>query len=165
MLNLRYIVLLFLLVGGITSRSWATFPGAKSDWHGFERFDFELDGVACRVVTPKSVATGNPWIWRARFWGHEPQTELALLEKGFHVAYCDVADLWGNAEAIRRWDRFYEYLTDEHGLSRRPGAAGDESRWINRLPLGHPTSASSFLHLWRRSCDGYPTVCSERNGR
>ncbi|HRX78328.1 MAG TPA: prolyl oligopeptidase family serine peptidase [Pirellulaceae bacterium] len=124
MLNLRYIVLLFLLVGGITSRSWATFPGAKSDWHGFERFDFELDGVACRVVTPKSVATGNPWIWRARFWGHEPQTELALLEKGFHVAYCDVADLWGNAEAIRRWDRFYEYLTDEHGLSRRPALLG-----------------------------------------
>ena len=33
-------------------------------------------------------------MWRARFWGHEPQTDIDLLEKGFHIVYCDVADLY-----------------------------------------------------------------------
>jgi len=78
------------------------FPGSASQFHGFDRYDFKLDNVACRVVAPKQVANGRPWIWRARFWGHEPQTDVALLKRGFHVAYCDVADLWGNTEAIRR---------------------------------------------------------------
>ena len=100
------------------------FPGKQSKWHGFDQNDFRLDNFDCRVVAPKQVAVGRPWIWRARFWAHEPQTDIALLEQGFHVVYCDVADLWGNAEAIRRWDRFYEYLTNEHAFSRRPALEG-----------------------------------------
>jgi alkaline phosphatase D len=99
-------------------------PGSQSQWRGFDQYDFKLDDFACRVVAPKEVAPGRPWIWRARFWGHEPQTDVALLKEGFHVAYCDVAGLWGNAEAIRRWDRFYAYVTSEHGFSRRPALEG-----------------------------------------
>ena len=58
------------------------FPGKKSTWHDYGRFDFKLGDINCRVVTPDKVAHGKPWIWRARFWGHEPQTDLALLAKG-----------------------------------------------------------------------------------
>ncbi|MCH2126059.1 MAG: alkaline phosphatase D family protein [Pirellulaceae bacterium] len=100
------------------------FPGTKSNFHGFDQYEFEIDGMNCRVVTPQRAVTGNPWIWRARFWGHEPQTEIGLLERGFHVSYCDVANLWGNAEALRRWDKFYAYLTLEHRLSPRPALEG-----------------------------------------
>ena len=35
------------------------------------------------------VADGKPWVWRARFFGHEPQFDIAML-KGYHVVYCDV---------------------------------------------------------------------------
>ncbi|MBN80307.1 MAG: hypothetical protein CMJ70_09215 [Planctomycetaceae bacterium] len=109
-----------------TSTSWgAGFPGTRSEWHGYQQYDFEVvGGVACRVVTPRHVAEGRPWIWRARFWGHEPQTELALLAEGFHVAYCDVAGLWGNGEAVWRWSQLYEYLTAEHAFSPRPALLG-----------------------------------------
>lgn len=100
------------------------FSGARSDWHGFAQFDFTVDGIKCRIVEPKQAATGRPWIWRARFWGHEPQTDIALLKKGFHVAYCDVADLWGNHEAVRRWEVFYKHLTEQHDFSRRPALEG-----------------------------------------
>ncbi len=100
------------------------FPGKQTEWHGFDQHDFKLDDFDCRVVVPKQVAEGRPWIWRARFWGHEPQTDIALLKQGFHVVYCDVAGLWGNAQAIRRWDRFYKYLTSEYGFSRRPALEG-----------------------------------------
>ena len=46
-------------------------------------------------MVPKTAVEGRPWIWRARFFGHEPQADLALLEKGFHLTYCDVANLFG----------------------------------------------------------------------
>ena len=106
--------------------SWAAgFPGTASEWHGYQQHDFEVvGGVACRVVSPRDVAEGRPWIWRARFWGHEPQTELALLSAGFHVVYCDVAGLWGNGEAVWRWSQCYQYLTDQHGFSPRPALLG-----------------------------------------
>lgn len=95
------------------------FPGSPSAWHGFERWDFPLEGRACIVVAPKSAAPGRPWIWRARFFGHEPQADIALLGRGFHLAYIDVANLYGNAEAVAVWDRFHAFLTGEHGLSDR----------------------------------------------
>ena len=83
---------------------WA---GTQTDFHSFDQYDFEVDGLDCKIVVPKEIAEGRPWIWRARFFGHEPQTEIALLKKGFHVAYVDVADLFGSPKAVDRWDRFY----------------------------------------------------------
>ena len=120
------------------------FPGPMSQYHGFDQNDFELKGIGCRVVAPKQAAPGLPWIWRARFWGYEPQTEIALLERGFHVAYCDVADLWGNKEAIRRWDDFYQYLTSKHGFSRRPALEGmSRGGWIiYHWAIQHPDQVS-----------------------
>ncbi len=96
--------------------SW---PGEESKWHGFARHDFELDGRRCIVVEPREVAPDRPWIWRARFFGHEPQTDVALLERGFHLAYIDVAGMFGNETACAHWDTFHEYLTGEHGLAPR----------------------------------------------
>jgi alkaline phosphatase D len=144
MLDIRSILLPVILASGIVSLSSAALPGTKSEFHDFNQFDFKLDDVDCRVVVPKQVAQGRPWIWRARFWGHEPQTEVALLEKGFHVAYCDVADLWGNAEAMRRWDRFYEYMTSEQGFSRRPALEGMSRGGliIYRWAIEHPEQVS-----------------------
>ena len=72
------------------------FPGEKSEWEGFVRYDFQMQGRLCIVVLPNEVAEGRPWIWRARFFGHEPQADVALLKKGFHVAFIDGAGLKGN---------------------------------------------------------------------
>jgi pimeloyl-ACP methyl ester carboxylesterase len=93
------------------------FSGAKSEWNGFERFDFEVDSRQCIVVTPKETAEGKPWIWRARFFGHEPQADIALLNHGFHLVYCDVANLFGSPSAVAHWNAFYGYLTKEHGFA------------------------------------------------
>jgi lysophospholipase L1-like esterase/pimeloyl-ACP methyl ester carboxylesterase len=83
---------------------------AASSFYGFECADFTFNNCNCKIVKPKKAATGLPWIWRARFWGHEPQTDIALLERGFHLVYCDVAELYGNQEAIELWDKFYAYM-------------------------------------------------------
>ena len=95
-----------------------------SEWKGFVRSDFQLDGRKCIVVSPKSAAPGKPWIWRAYFFGHEPQTDIALLEKGFHLAYMDVVDMYGCPEAVAHWNVFYKYLTGANGFSKRVALEG-----------------------------------------
>jgi lysophospholipase L1-like esterase/pimeloyl-ACP methyl ester carboxylesterase len=96
------------------------YPDAtETDFYGFRQLQWEREGVLCRVVLPRVAAAGRPWIWRARFWGHEPQLDRALLERGWHVAYCEVGGLFGAAPAIQRWDDFYGFAS-ALGLSRQP---------------------------------------------
>lgn len=91
-------------------------PITTSSFYGYDCADFTFEGRNAKVVKPRVVDAGKPWIWRARFWGHEPQTDIALLDRGFHLVYCDVAELFGNAEAIGLWNKFYRYL-HKAGLS------------------------------------------------
>ena len=117
----RFSVLLFLILPVWAS---AGFVGREGRFHGFRMVDFKLDGVRCRVVEPKVAAEGKPWIWRARFWGHQPQLDVALLKRGWHVAYCDVGNLFGSPKAVMRWDAFYRHLMEKHGMDRRPALEG-----------------------------------------
>ena len=120
----KSIHLIFIFLLALAFGQAQPFPGKQSNWKGFKRFDFKLGDALCRVVIPKSAAKGKPWIWRARFWGHEPQTDIALLKKGWHLAYCEVGGLFGNSKAINRWNNFYEFLTKEHNLNRKASLEG-----------------------------------------
>ncbi|GAB6120371.1 GDSL-type esterase/lipase family protein [Dysgonomonas termitidis] len=98
-------------------------PYTTSEFSGYVCADFKLRGRECKVVKPKEAAPGKPWIWRTRFWAHEPQTDIALLERGFHLVYCDVAELMGNQEALSIWSDFYKILI-KAGLSRKSAMEG-----------------------------------------
>ena len=117
-------LLLTLIVLSPIGRAESGFPGKVSDFAGFARHDFDVDGLKCRVVVPKQAAEGKPWIWRARFFGHRKEVDVALLEKGFHVAFVDVANLYGSTAALKRWDDFYAYLTDKHDFHQKPALEG-----------------------------------------
>ena len=94
----------------------APFPGTKTTWHGYDMFE---DGGR-KVVVPKIVAKGRPWVWRARFWGHWPFFDEAMLGKGYHVVYCNVSGKLGNPDAVELWNAFYKSLTEDHGFARKP---------------------------------------------
>lgn len=97
-------------------------PNDTSNFNGYPQYNFNLaigkKEVPCHLVLPQTYAEGQPWVLRARFWGHEPQTDIALLEHGFAIAYCDVAGLYGSPDALKRWDRFYDLMT-RNGFSKK----------------------------------------------
>lgn len=129
------------------AESDAPFTGGKSAWHdGFERYDYVMDeatlaitpfkapagegfGVGdpaagqrrCIVIAPKQAAPGRPWSWQGCYWDHQPQAEVELLRRGFHVAY-----LSANAtlKPGKEWDAWYAFLTEKHGLSPKPAFIG-----------------------------------------
>lgn len=98
-------------------------PLKRSSFYGYEQLNFSFEGHDAKIVSPKQVAKGMPWVWRARFFGHEPQTDVALLERGFHIVYCDVAELFGNAEAIGIWNDFYASL-QKMGFAKKAAMEG-----------------------------------------
>jgi len=104
---------------GKKSMSSSTWSGKRSSFHGYELVDFKLGEVPCKVVIPKKIADGKPWVLRARFWGHQPQFDIAMLKAGHHIVYCDVGNLFGSPEAVRRWDELYNYLRFEHLFADR----------------------------------------------
>jgi hypothetical protein len=94
-----------------------------SSFSGFPCATFTFTGRQAKVVKPVKPAKNFPWIWRARFWGHEPQADSALLARGFHVVYCDVAELYGNAQAVDIWNQYYDFLRSA-GLSPKVALEG-----------------------------------------
>jgi pimeloyl-ACP methyl ester carboxylesterase len=119
-----------------------SFGNEKTIWHGFDRYDWLMDEstlaikpykpaanegnavrdqvkgqLRCVVVAPKHAAPGNPWSWRGYYFDHEPQTEIELLKRGFHIGYVQ-------CDAGKPWDAWYEFLTEKHGLSKKPAFIG-----------------------------------------
>ena len=116
------------------------FPGKISDWHGFARYDFTLNGEHCIVVKPNcEPAEGKPWLWRARFFGAFPNADLELLRRGWHIVHIRVDELYGSPESNRRFDLLYAFLT-KLGFSPRCAVAGfsrgglDTVNWATKNP-------------------------------
>ncbi len=135
--------------GAYAAQVSTAFAGEKTAWHGFDRYDFFMDektltlephkaapdeknGIKgqvkgkyrCILVVPKESAPGKPWSWRGCYWDHEPQTEVELLKRGFHVAFI-------MSDPGKSWDAWYAFLTKEHGFSRKPAFVGMSRGGIN----------------------------------
>lgn len=104
--------------------SGVVFPGTTADWHGYTRHDFTVDGKPVQVVAPKAAAPGLPWVWHGEFFGHKPAPDLALLAKGWHIAYMKVPDMLGSPAAVKHWNDFHRELTGRFGLHAKPALVG-----------------------------------------
>src|SRR4051794_9818499 len=102
----------------------APFPGKKSSWFGFSRYDFTVDGKPVLVVAPMTNAPGNPWMWHGEFFGHKPNPDLALLGRGFHVVYMSLPDMLGAPGAVMHWNNLYRELTEKHGFAKKAVLVG-----------------------------------------
>lgn len=137
-------------------------PGAPRPGLGsYESVEFELDGRKCRVTKPAKAAEGNPWIWRCRFYGAFPAVDEALLAEGWHVAWIDVANLFGGPEAMEAFDDFYAHLIgDDFRLHARPILEGFSRGGLPAAlwPIRNPDKVSGIyldapvldIHTWPR---------------
>lgn len=108
----------------VPATSSALFPGTRSDWHGFHKYDFQVDGKTVSVVAPKEAAKGNPWVWHGEFFGHKPDPDIALLGKGFHIVYMSINNMLGCPEAVAHWNVFYKTLTEQYGFNKKAALVG-----------------------------------------
>jgi alpha-L-fucosidase len=106
---------------------------------GFNGYEFKFKGRTAQIAVPRQAAIGHPWIWRTRFFDSAPQADIALLEKGYHLAYCDVSETFLNDEAMSVWNDFYLLLRDA-GLAPKAVMEGMSRggmysyRWAAKYP-------------------------------
>jgi len=98
-----------------------SFPGEKSDFRGYVRYDrIKTKSGHFSVVCPKNPAPGKPWLWRSLFWEaikKVSNADLKLVDEGYHVvlAHGDVA---GHPKGSANIDAAYELLTTEYGFAK-----------------------------------------------
>lgn len=125
MLRRRIGILCLILLPAVRANADdAPFPGTRSTWNGFDRYDVEVDGREVLVVVPEKPAPGRPWVWEGEFFGHKPAPDIALLELGFHIVYMRVPDMLGCPEAVAHWNVLYAELTAKYGFARKAALVG-----------------------------------------
>jgi len=136
----------FKVSGAATANPAASAPGPQvpelleSDWNGFRKKSFALDGIPASVVVPPVAAPGKPWIWRTSWSDNHREVDRELVRCGFHVAYIEVADQLGVDKALETMDRFYDHVRAKFGLAAKcaieptNGGGLHASRYASRHP-------------------------------
>ncbi len=101
---------------------------------------FVFDGHNCTLICPETAAVGKPWVWRAEFLGAFDYADKALLERGWHIAYCALQNLYGCDEAIGGMKKFHDYIVEEYGLAARADIFGFSrgGLYTTRYVMAHP---------------------------
>jgi len=98
------------------------FPG--NTYKGYARYDFVLGDNPVTVVQPHQAARGRRWVWKAEFFEAFPAFDLAMLDRGWQIAYMNVGNTFGCPSAMKRLDAFYLEMTGKYGFHRKPVLEG-----------------------------------------
>lgn len=152
----------------------AQYPGKKSEWHGFTRYDFQIDRRNAHIIVPAKAAPGSPWIWRARFPEWHYQMDSILIQKGFHVVYVNTDGMFGSPKAMDVWNNFYNYLTSQYKLNQKVALEGVSrgglfvfgfaKRWPERVSCVYTEAPVCDIKSWpggKGSGEGDPAMWKE----
>ena len=84
----------------------------------------QYNGHAFQILIPKNIADGAPWVWRAEFFGAFDYVDMALAEKGWHVAYYSICNMFGCDEAVSLMKDFRDFIVKEYSLSTKADIFG-----------------------------------------
>lgn len=89
-----------------------------------ETLEFDFRGHQCTLICPDSPAVGRPWVWRTEFLYAFNDADTALLERGFHIAYCSYCDEYGSDRSVELFKEFHDYAVKEYGLNKKASLFG-----------------------------------------
>ena len=90
-----------------------------SNWNGFERLDFEFMGREALLIKPSKPDVGKHYMIKTEYFGAFPEAEIAMLHRGWHLAYIKNLNRWGVIEDQDTRAEFCKFLTEEFGLASK----------------------------------------------
>lgn len=88
-------------------------------WYGFKRIDFTFEGREAILVLPENPTPNRNWLFKTEYFGAFPNFEIAMLKRGWHLAYIKNITRWCLDEDIDLKRRFAEYLKSEYFLYKK----------------------------------------------
>lgn len=64
-------------------------------WNGYRRVDFKFSGRDATLIFPKRALQEKPWAQYTEYFLAFPETALALVGKGYHLAFIQNTHRWG----------------------------------------------------------------------
>jgi len=94
------------------------------NWFGYNLEHKEIFGRDAVIVYPKEGTENGKWALKTEYFGAFPDTEIKLLEKGYHIAHIATKTRWYIHEDNKAKAALAEYMHTKLGLSRRCAIVG-----------------------------------------
>ena len=91
----------------------------KSEWHGFERLDFDLCGRRAVLICPKAPREDAKWIYKTEYLDAFPSFELEMLGKGYYLAHLQNSTRWCPEKDTDMRVEFCNCLIENFGLNKK----------------------------------------------
>ncbi len=89
-----------------------------SDFHGFKQLNFTFNGRNAVLVEPNCEKNGK-WLLKTEYFGAFPELEIAMLSRGYSLAYLKNRSRWGTDDDQDAKRDFADYLHSEYGLAEK----------------------------------------------
>jgi hypothetical protein len=115
-----------------------------TEWNGYKRHDFQFLGKQAVLVFPDDADKTPRLALKTEYWNAFPATEIALLNKGFHLAYLENTNRWGIDADLDNKAEFVWFLSGAYGLSDRCVPVGMSCGGLIAIKLAarHPECVS-----------------------
>ncbi len=91
----------------------------QATWYGHSCLEFEFQGRQARLVCPKAPCDGRKWLLKTEYFSAFPTLELAMLERGYHVAYVQNQTRWHHPSDDDVKEAFCAFLHEKFGLHEK----------------------------------------------
>lgn len=92
----------------------------EGSWYGYPCKEFEFHGRQARLACPKTApCEGNKWLLKTEYFSAFPTLELAMLERGYHIAYVQNKTRWHHPSDDDIKADFCSFLQKEFGLHEK----------------------------------------------
>jgi len=91
----------------------------QTTWKDHLQLHFTVGGRESFIVCPKNPLPDRSWAWRTEFFGAFDTADLALLHRGWHLAYHCASDQYGCPESITWLHEFQDAVAEEFHLARK----------------------------------------------
>lgn len=111
----------------------------ESTYEGYRKLEFQLDGRICYLVIPKEPK-GNNWLLKTEYFYAFPNFELAMLERGWHLAYIANESRWFKESDAEAKAKLCAYLHENFGLREKCVCVGMSCGGLQAVYFGarHP---------------------------
>lgn len=93
-------------------------PMQVGEWNGFRDEEFEFEGMEAHIVFPHKDSN-QKLVIKTEYRHAFPDTEIALLQEGYTVAFCANPDRWGSDECIEFKNRFINYMIEKYDFQSK----------------------------------------------
>lgn len=87
-------------------------------WNGFSGVEFEFLGLPATVIRPNVKPTGK-WALKTEYKDAFPDTEIELLNRGFHVAFNQNFNRWAEWRDLERKAEFIKFVSEIFDLNEK----------------------------------------------